>query len=197
MSFPGKLVGRDGEQKAIRTALDEALTGRGGLLLVGGEAGIGKTRLVDEVASSTGELYLKYACQELRTPAFAPVAAVLRQYLRLTSGDLSACGVLADYLNLLMPELGPVPADAGDQPTLHEAIRAALATLSDERPTAIVIDDLHWADNATLDVVLSLSPFLSEMSILLVGIYRSDEIPRGHPVRWLRNQLRRAGTVQE
>jgi ATP/maltotriose-dependent transcriptional regulator MalT len=110
---------------------------------------------------------------------------------------LSACGALADYLNLLMPELGPVPADAGDQPTLHEAIRAALATLSGEWPAAIVIDDLHWADNATLDVILSLSPFLSEMSILLVGIYRSDEIPRGHPVRWLRNQLRRVQVAQE
>lgn len=197
MSFPGKLVGRGREQKGIRAALDEALAGRGGLLLVGGEAGIGKTRLADEVLSSTGEIYLKYACQELRTPAFAPVAAVLRQYLRLTSGDLSACGALADYLNLLMPELGPVPADAGDQPTLHEAIRAALATLSGERPAAIVIDDLHWADNATLEVILSLSRFLPEMHLLLVGIYRSDEIPRGHPVRWLRNQLRRARAAQE
>jgi DNA-binding CsgD family transcriptional regulator len=197
MTFPGKLVGRGVEQKAIRATLNEALAGRGGLLLVGGEAGMGKTRLVDEVLTSTGELYLKYACQELRTPAFAPVAAILRQYLRLTSGDLSDCGALAGYLNLLMPELGPVPADEGDQPTLHEAIRAALASLSAERPAAIVIDDLHWADNATLDVILSLSPFLLEMSLLLVGIYRSDEIPRGHPVRWLRNQLRRARAAQE
>ena len=95
MSFPGKLVGRDKEQTGIRAALDKALAGRGGLLLIGGEAGIGKTRLVDEVLSSTGELHLKYACQELRTPAFAPVAAILRQYLRLTSGDLSAAGALA------------------------------------------------------------------------------------------------------
>jgi DNA-binding CsgD family transcriptional regulator len=191
------LVGRAKEQNAIRAALDEALAGRGGLLLLSGEAGMGKTRLAIEAFSSTGELYLKFDCQELRTPAFAPVAAILRQYLRLTSGDLSNCGMLAGYLNLLMPELGPIPADAGDQPTLYEAIRAALAGLSAERAAAIVIDDLHWADNATLDVILSLSPFLSEMAILMVGIYRSDEIPRGHPVRRLRNQLRRAGSAQE
>jgi DNA-binding CsgD family transcriptional regulator len=197
LNFPGKLVGRGKEQRAIQASLDEALAGHGGLLLVGGEAGVGKTRLVDEVLASADDLCLKYACQELRTPAFAPVASILRQYLRLTSGDLSDCGALANYLNLLMPELGPVPADAGDQPTLHEAIRAALAALSGERPAAIVIDDLHWADNATLDVILSLSPFLSEMSILLVGIYRSDEIPRGHPVRRLRNQLRRARAATE
>jgi DNA-binding CsgD family transcriptional regulator/exonuclease VII small subunit len=197
MHYAGKLVGREQERQAIGKALDAALAGSGQLLLLGGEAGMGKTRLADELLSSSGELTLKYACQEHRTPAFAPVTAILRQYLRLTSGDLSDCGALASYLNLLMPELGPVPANAGDQPTLHEAIRAALATLSAERPAAILIDDLHWADNATLDVILSLSPFLAEMSIALIAIYRSDEIPRGHPVRNLKNQLRRARAATE
>jgi len=197
MSYNTQLIGREAEQKILRQALKQAQEGQGGFLLVGGEAGMGKTRLVDEVLSATGELYLHYACHELRTPAFAPIASILRQYMNHTAVDFKDIGPWAACLNLLLPEMGPEPEDSGDQSTLLEAINVALSVLSNIKPAAIVIDDLQWADNATLDVILSLANHLPTIPVLLVGVYRSDEIPRGHPLRWLRNQLRRSRTARE
>lgn len=158
MTYDSKLIGREIEQKALRQALQRAVDGQGELLLVSGEAGMGKSRLVDEVLGTSTIPYLRYACHELRTPAFAPITAILRQYLNHTSVsvDLREIGPLATYLNLLLPELGPAPENSGDQSTLMEAITIALSTLSSTQPATIVIDDLQWADNATLDTILSL-----------------------------------------
>ena len=85
--------------------------------------------------------------------------------------------------------MGPAPENGGDQTAMMEAIAVALTKLASAEPAAIVIDDLQWADNATLDTILSLANYLPRLPILWVGVYRSDEIPRGHPLRWLRNQL--------
>lgn len=197
MIYENKFTGRDTEQATIRQIMMKALNGQGELLLVGGEAGLGKTRLVNEALNNSGGQYIRYACHELRTPTFAPIASILRQYMRQTSIDLNEIGPLANYLHLLLPELGAVEKDSGNQSTLLEAIANAFLAMSQIQPATIVIDDLQWADNATLDVFLSLANSLPSMHLLLVGIYRSDEIPRGHPLRWLRNQLKRNRMARE
>jgi len=197
LAYKSRLIGRAAERASLLQAWQQASAGRGELLLVGGEAGMGKSRLVEEILGNSAELYLHYGCYELRTPTFAPIASILRQYMNRTAVELAEVGPLANYLNLLLPELGPSPEDSGDHTALMEAIARALTRLAGDQPAVIVIDDLQWADNATLDTILSLVNYLPNLPILMVGVYRSDEIPRGHPLRWLRNQLRRSRATQE
>ena len=103
---------------------------------------------------------------------------------------------LAPYLALLLPELGPAlpAANAG---VLGEAICQALAAIARQTPAALILDDLQWADNATLELLPMLASALAGTLLVVVGIYRSDEVGRRHPLRKLRNELRRANLLRE
>ena len=85
---------------------------------------------------------------------------------------------------LLLPELGPSVAES-DRATLFEALRCALATIAAGSPAIILLDDLQWSDDATLELLGALADPLRELPILVVGAYRSDEVPRAHPLRAL------------
>ena len=161
-----------------------------------GEAGVGKTRLMDELSASTGALVLRGAARLDTTPAYGPVAGALRGYLRAVPDGLDDCGPLGDQLRLLLPELGS-PPQAADRAGLNEAVRCAFAELSEGRGALIVLDDLQWSDAATLEMLAALGASLRELPLLLVGAYRSDELPRDHPLRRMRNELRRAGALAE
>jgi DNA-binding CsgD family transcriptional regulator len=193
---PEGLVGREREQAELVTALEVAAEGRGGLLLLAGEAGVGKTRLVREAFVTCGLLTLEASAAPEHTTPYGPLVAALRAYLRLTPAGLDDCGPLSPYLGVLLPELG-VPPEHGDRPTLFEAIRSAFSTIARRQPTAVLLDDLHWADNTTFDLLPVLAGALEQEALLLVGAYRSDEIPRGHALRRMRMDLRRAGRLRE
>ena len=105
-------------------------------------------------------------------------------------------GPLAAHLALLLPELGP-PAAEGDRATLFEAIRLALAAIAARGPAALFLDDLQWADDATLELLAALARSLDNQALLVLGAYRSDELPRDHPIRRLRSELRRAGRLRQ
>ncbi len=122
-----------------------------------------------------------------------PLIAVLRAYLRARPDGLDALGPLRAHLALLLPELGE-PAPGGDRATIFEAIRRAFEEMG---PAVVVLDDLQWSDEATLALLGALAPALNELPVLVVGAYRSDGLPRDHPLRWLRNELRRGGQLQE
>jgi DNA-binding CsgD family transcriptional regulator len=100
------------------------------------------------------------------------------------------------HLALLLPEIGP-PSGGVDRQSILESVRAAFETLSLSRPIVVVLDDLQWSDEATLDMLGALAPALSDMACLILGAYRSDEIPRGHPMRRLRDELRRSNSLRE
>ena len=190
------LVGREDEHEELSRALAAACRGEGGLLLLAGEAGVGKTRLATE-ALATGEvLSLEAAATPDVASPYRPIVSVLRAYLRLVPGGLDDCGPLSRYLALLLPELGDAP-EGGDRPTLFEAIRCALTTIARRRPTAILLDDLHWADDTTLELLPILAGAIANEPLLLVAAYRSDDVPRGHPLRRMRTDLRRAGRLNE
>jgi DNA-binding NarL/FixJ family response regulator len=193
----GDLVGREIEQAELRAALAAARNGEGGLVLVAGEAGVGKTRLVDEVLRDAGVVTLRGGAAQETTPPYGPVVQALRAYLRERPGALAECGPLLRHLALLIPELGRPPPKV-DRLTTLEALRRAFEVVAGQQPVAVLLDDLQWSDETTLVEVL---PFLCEslesVPVLLVGVYRSDEIPRGHPLRQLRRDLRRAGRLRE
>jgi DNA-binding CsgD family transcriptional regulator len=196
MGTRGALIGRDAERARLEEALREAARGRGSLILIAGEAGVGKTRLAEEVAAGE-ELVLRGAATQRTTPPQGPLVAALRSYLRATPGGLEDCGPLRPHLALLLPELGE-PPEVSDAATLFEAIRCAFATMARSADVAVVIlDDLQWSDDATLETLARLAASLRELPILMIGTYRSDETGRDHPLRRLRDELRRAGGLDE
>jgi DNA-binding CsgD family transcriptional regulator len=204
MSEDDTLIGREHELAELRRRLAAAHAGRGGLVLLAGEAGVGKTRLVEAVldergspaGARAGHLVLRGEVSQEATPPYGPVIAALRAYLRVVPDGLRDCGPLCRYLGTLLPELGQ-PPEVVDRATLFEAIRSALATIASCQPTIVVLDDLHWADNATLELLPTLAAAIEQMPLLVIGVYRNDEIPRGHRLRRLRTDLRRAGRLHE
>ena len=98
-------------------------------------------------------------------------------------------------LCVLLPELGAPPP--GDRATVFEAIRCAFRSIARRGPAVVFLDDLHWADATTCELLPSLAAAMEEEALLLVGAYRSDEIARGHPLRRVRAELRRAGRLDE
>jgi tetratricopeptide (TPR) repeat protein len=190
------LIGRLREQAELDQALAAAHHSAGGIVLLAGEAGVGKTRLLEACLARSGLLALKGQTNEIATPPYGPIAAALRAYLRARPGGLADSGPLAPYLALLLSELGSPPQQT-DPAVLIEAICQAFAAIARAMPAVLILDDLQWADNATLEIVPTLASALAQERLLIVGTYRSDEIGRGHPLRRLRNDLRRARLLRE
>src|SRR5919199_6472531 len=168
----------------------------GGLLLLAGEGGVGKTTLARDALIGTELLVLEATATPGLSSPFGPIVAVLRAYLRIVPGGLDGCGPLARYLGVLLPELG-APPERGDRATLFEAVRCALTTIARRRPTVIVLDDLQWADDATLELLPVLAGAIAEEPLLLLGVYRSEEVSRAHLLRRMGSDLRRARRLNE
>ncbi len=191
------LIGRGAELDRLVEAVDRARTGSGGLVLLAGEAGMGKTRLAGEVARRCGDvLVLSGAASHSGTVPYGPVVAALRGHLRRDPRALTDCGPLASHLAMILPELGE-SAPATDRLTLFEAICCALAKLAESQPVLMLLDDLHWSDEATLELLSAVADRLGELSVLVVAAYRSDGLARDHGLRRLRHELRRARRLDE
>jgi DNA-binding CsgD family transcriptional regulator len=194
-------VGRRREQEALLSALGRAAAGDGGAVLVGGEAGIGKTRLVDEFATQARAeraRVLVGGCLELGTDglAFVPFTSALRSLVR----ELGTEGVRrlvpgVTELARLLPELGPPPDDAGAETArgrLFEEVLALLDALSREQPLVFVVEDLHWADRSTRELFAFVVRNVAASRILVAATYRTDELHRRHPMRPLLAELDRS-----
>ncbi len=190
------LVARDEERARLEEALAAAALGDGALVLLAGEAGVGKTALAEALAAGCSGLVLRGAAQHASAAPYAPIVAVLRAYLHAVPGGLDRCGPLTAHLGLLVPELGP-PPPGGDRATVFEAVRCALAEMASDRTILVLLDDLQWCDDVTLELLAALAGPLVELAMLVVATYRTDELPREHRLRWLRSELRRAGRLDE
>nr|WP_309227311.1 AAA family ATPase [Micromonospora thermarum] len=198
------LVGRQRELAALRDALARARAGEPTTVLVGGEAGVGKTRLLDEFGGvADGSRLLVGQCLELGEAGlpFAPIAAALRAVLR-RDGPAVFDGYEAEFARLL-PELargplGAAPPPVSDAPRgyLFDLVAELFARLADEQPLVLVIEDLHWADRSTRDLIGFLVRAARADRLLLVCTYRSDELHRGHPLRPFLAELDRARGVE-
>ena len=195
------LIGRDAELRALIAAWEAAVDGRPSTVLVGGEAGIGKSRLVGELgraAREAGGVVLEGACVSLGDDEglpLAPIADALRSLARqLPPEDVQdVVGSAGPALARLVPELGGTidTSDAATRPDwvqarMLEAVLSVLHRLGDRQPILLLIEDLHWADRSTRDVIAFIARTARTERLLVVGTYRTDEIHRRHPIRpWL------------
>ena len=190
------MLGRERELDELDQIFCRTSEGEGGLLLLVGEAGVGKTRLA-EAAIAAGPLdCLRGVSVERGAAPYAPLAAALRQYLHRDPAALLGPQPLITHLYALLPEFGHPPS-VTDRETLFEALRRAFETIAARRPSVVFLDDLQWADAATLELLPSLAEAAGSWPLLVLGAYRTDEIPRGHPLRRLRADLRRARRLAE
>jgi DNA-binding NarL/FixJ family response regulator/tetratricopeptide (TPR) repeat protein len=198
------LVGRDEDVAAARAALARAAAGEPTVVLIGGDAGIGKSRLLQEVvtaAAGMGWTILSGSCVDLGegSPPFAPVADALRR-LRRTLGDErihEALGLGADELTRLLPgwqagqdSVGPVAPGR-----VFEAVLELLEALADLAPVLLTVEDAHWADPSTRDLLAFLTRTLAAVPVAIVTTFRTDELHRRHPLRGLVAELERQPQV--
>ncbi|MGE3596702.1 MAG: AAA family ATPase, partial [Dehalococcoidia bacterium] len=191
-------VGREAELSVLIAALDAAAAGRGGLVLVAGEPGIGKTRLAEELAAVAGRRNVRILwgrCYEGEgAPAFWPWVEVLRAALRgrdaassraaLGSGAGSIAPLLPEVLEL-MPDLPapPLLEPAEARFRLFQAVTTLLANVGGAGSgLLLILDDLHWADTPSLLLLEFLARDLTHVPVLVVGTYRDVEVRRGDPL---------------
>ncbi|TMK44558.1 MAG: ATP-binding protein, partial [Actinobacteria bacterium] len=184
MAHEVELIGREAELSTLADVLAEVRNGKGGLVLIAGEAGVGKTRLADDALARSELLVLRGSAAPEGTP-YGPIVGVLRAYLRAVPDGLRGVGPLERYLALLLPELGSVP-ERPDKQALVESIRRAFHEIGRHGASVVFLDDLHRADAETLDLLDGLSVSLEDERPLVLAAYRTDQIPRGHPLRRLR-----------
>jgi DNA-binding CsgD family transcriptional regulator len=204
-----RMVGRRAELDTLLAALDDGGAGRPGTVVVRGEAGIGKTRLVQEfLAAATersGEVPVTVAigqCVDLGPigAPFGPIRRVLRdlhaavgtEELREAAGSVAVIASLA----ALVPGIAAEHPDTGDPAgEFAEAIEVLLERLSQERHVIVVIEDLQWADASTMALIKTLASTLRGRHLTIIATYRSDDIDRFHPLRPVLAELDRTRSV--
>jgi predicted ATPase len=173
---PSALVGREGELAILRAHLDAALSGQGGLVLIGGEAGIGKTALAETLcreATERAALVLVGHCYDLTdTPPYGPWVDLFATYTPGTDLPL---------LPAPFATRGTVGAVAS-QAALFAAVQDFFTALAEQSPLLIFLDDLHWADPASLTLLRFLARALMRLPLLVLVAYRADELTRRHPL---------------
>jgi DNA-binding CsgD family transcriptional regulator/tetratricopeptide (TPR) repeat protein len=204
------LIGRFDEFTRLRSALRLAAEGRASATLLAGEAGVGKTRLVAEIAAlgrAEGAVVLLGGCIDLGEGSmpYAPIAEALRGLVRsVDAEELDAVfGQARSELARLVPDLGPVaePSPSGlsfgsGQGRLFELLLGVLERLAARRPVVFIVEDLHWSDRSTRDLLGFLVRNLRDAAVMLLFTYRSDELHRRHPLLPFLAELERTGRVE-
>jgi DNA-binding NarL/FixJ family response regulator len=194
------LVGRDTELARLRTLLDEAADGRAVAALVSGDAGVGKSRLVTEVvtlATQRGFTVLCGQCAEIGDSVpYLPFADALRT----ASPELEAAVKSRPVLARLLPDGGGGQWGEGDwsgltRQQMFGAVLGLLAELAADKPVLLVLEDLHWADASTRDLVTFLLRMLHRERVATIGTYRTDDLHRRHPLRSVLADLQRLPSV--
>ncbi|MEU5366119.1 AAA family ATPase [Streptomyces sp. NPDC005925] len=198
-------VGRAAELDTLRDALARAEGGEPQALLIGGEAGVGKTRLVEEftaAAARRGAVVAVGGCVGAGADGlpFAPFSTALRALLRALPGQVAAAAAgQEDGLARLLPELGTAAAGRHDEDgtaRLFGLTARLLEHLAADRTVVVVLEDLHWADASTRHLLAYLFRTLRTGRLVVLATYRADDIHRRHPLRPLLAELDRLRTVR-
>ncbi len=172
---PG-ILEREAEVAVLAAAVRDAAAGHGSVVLISGEAGIGKSSLVDAVRSqlpAEGRMLVGY-CDDLATPR--------------------TLGPFRDLVGSVGTELSQAVTDGSDRDRLLAALRAELDWA--DHPGILVIEDVHWADDATLDALRYLTRRIARLPAVLILTYRDDELGREHALHGLLGQASRSDRVR-
>jgi len=202
-------VGRESELKQLQSAFDGAMSGQGALMMVTGEPGIGKTALCEQLSTYVtlrGGRTLVGHCYEagsLSLPYLAFVEA-LRSYVlsrevkdlreELGSGAADIARIISEIRERLKIKLRPPKDSEEERYRLLQAVSEFLSNAANIQPIMIVLEDLHDADEGTLDMLTHISRNLAGARLLIVGTYRDMEVDRSHPLSAALAELRRVST---
>ncbi|WP_031505696.1 helix-turn-helix transcriptional regulator [Streptomyces megasporus] len=198
-------VGRGDELTVLLDALARAAQGEPQAVVVAGEAGVGKTRLLEEflnAARADGAVAAVGGCVEIGADGlpFAPISTLLRSLHRQLGRELTAAAAGQEgELARLLPELGETTREWHEEDgraRLFELTARLLESLSKERTLVLAVEDLHWADRSTRELLAYLFRSLDRARLVLVAGYRSDDIHRRHPLRPFLAELDRLRTVR-
>ncbi len=185
----GRIIGREDEMKLVRNAWQATQANQGQVLLISGEPGIGKTRFTQEIITqvefSGGRSLFGASYRESNAP-YEPFAQIVRSLLRQSSDDVQNIPepILADLI-MIAPDLQAYFPDVKDNPKLEGAAEQQrifenfylfIELLAEITPILIVLDDVHWADSATLDLCRHLLRRTKTQQVLIVGTYREVEL---------------------
>ena len=207
----GVFVGRHREMGELKACLEDALSGRGRLVTLVGEPGIGKTRTAQELTTYAGlrgaQVLWGRSYEEQGVPPYWPWVQAIRSYVRerdpeqLRSEMGAGAGDIAEVVSDVrerLPNLHPAPELEPDQARfrLFDSIAAFLKTASQRQPLVLVLDDLHWADQPSLMLLQFVARELGGARLLLLGTYRDVELSRQHPLAEALGELTRERLFQ-
>ncbi|PKB79699.1 MAG: hypothetical protein BZY88_12020 [SAR202 cluster bacterium Io17-Chloro-G9] len=207
----GVFVGRQREMGDLKGCLEDALSGRGRLVTLVGEPGIGKTRTAQELATYAGlrgaQVLWGRSYEEQGVPPYWPWVQAIRSYVRerdpeqlrseMGAGAADIAEVVSDVRERLR-DLQPAPQLDPEQARfrLFDSIAAFLKTASQRQPLVLVLDDLHWADQPSLLLLQFVARELGGARLLLIGTYRDMELSRQHPLAEALGELTRERLFQ-
>lgn len=202
-------VGRGEELSRLQAVLDRVAAGTVGTVLIGGEAGVGKTRLLTEFrarSTSGGFRFLVGGCVDLGDGArpYDPFVAALRPWLRSLPAEAAdrVVGPARSAVVQLIPDVDPPSAEAAaeapsspTQSSLYLQVLGLIERIAADAPTVIALEDLHWSDRSTRDLLRFLTRNLVHGRVMLIGTYRTDELNERHPFLTLLAELGRSEHV--
>ncbi|MGH2783786.1 MAG: protein kinase domain-containing protein [Actinomycetota bacterium] len=201
-----RFVGRERELAALRDAVEASLSGRGSMMMIVGEPGIGKTRLAEEAgvyARLRGAQLLIGRCYESEASLpYIPFVQAIRSYvadrpadaLREELGDGAAdVAKLVSEIRQRLPDLGDAPQVEPEQERfrLFESVTTFLVNAAAATPIVLLLDDLHWADKPSLLLLQHLARKVPSSRLIVLGTYRDIELDRRHPLSEVLATLRR------
>ncbi|MFQ6030213.1 MAG: AAA family ATPase, partial [Dehalococcoidia bacterium] len=208
----GVFVGRQREMGELKAALEDALSGRGRLVTLVGEPGIGKTRTAQELATYAGlrgtQVLWGRCYEEQGMPPYWPWVQAIRSYVRerepeqlrseMGAGAADIAEVVSDVRERLPEVPTPPQLDSPEQARfrLFDSIAAFLKSASQRQALMLVLDDLHWADQPSLLLLQFLAREIGGGRLLLVGTYRDVELSRQHPLAETLGELTRERLFQ-
>ena len=214
--YRGQLIGREQEIEQIVKLWSLAEGGQGQTLLIGGEAGIGKTRLAEEIEAEIRHgVVLVGRCSEFEgNPPYQPFVEVGRHYLAQTAPEdlrrqlggstavasfVAALAPLITDLYDILPGLSPLPRldPEQEEARMKRSLVQFIERSAAERPWLIILDDLHWSDPSSLQLLSYLARNSEKLPLLIVGTYRDVELNPTHPLRDLMSTLSRLPTYHQ
>ena len=199
-------VGREAERAELRRLLDQVAKGQGAMVMIGGEPGVGKTRLAEELMAEARERGMNALighCYEMEgAPPYIPYVEILEAAARMFPPDAlrEILGDSAPEVAKLMPELRRLFPDIPASPELppeqerrylFNGVREFVARAARDQPLLLVLDDLHWATDAALLLLQHLAQQIHEMPVLIVGTYRDVELDVARPLARALEELTR------